>query len=532
MLHLLTAVCAVFVGIATASSTRPAQLDARALSFPDAVSFRVLRSSDSAIEKRQSARPEWNEPFFLDFKSEHHAGRLTLSLRPAASLVHPKGIRITETYTHDDGRKQVDSYVMPREKVRAYEGWVLDEHTDFTTWEAEERAAVRRPTHEHNWARVMLSEEDDETFTGSFRYDGDLFTIHSTPNYLRSRSWSDPDPPFLEKRGTVAPMVIIKDTTSGSTDEPEAQCGHESLAFNTDPSNPIYAPATTPLNSFDLSANHLFVRQTGGDIGGSSGQTSNFAGSIGSTAGCPKQQMIVYVGVAADCTYTSAYSSADAARQQILNTFNSASALYQTSFNVSLGIVELNVQSGACPTSSAQVDQSNPWNVGCEEGGPPGLSLNDRLSVFSQWRGSKGGGDSAGLWHLMTNCSTGSEVGVAWLGQLCRVNAVTSEGQTTSGTGVTAITRNEWQVVAHEIGHNFVRFDVCLWNDYELTSREGRARFMTALAVAVARVPAALCRPRHAMRTQLTSCRPSRRATRATFRHARSATSARRSRAL
>ena len=45
-----------------------------------------------------------------------------------------------------------------------------------------------------------------------------------------------------------------------------------------------------------------------------------------------------------------------------------------------------------------------------------------------------------------------SLVGVAWLGQLCRVAATSQGGQTTSGTGVTVITRNEWQVVAHEIG--------------------------------------------------------------------------------
>lgn len=120
-----------------------------------------------------------------------------------------------------------------------------------------------------------------------------------------------------------------------------------------------------------------------------------------------------------------------------------------------VGIIELNVQSGSCPTTSSQVDQSNPWNVGCQEGGGPGVSLNDRLSIFSQWRGDKGGSDGAGLWHLMTNCSTGTEVGVAWLGQVCRVTSSYSQGQTSSGTGVTSVTRNEWQVVAHEIGEPF-----------------------------------------------------------------------------
>lgn len=67
------------------------------------------------------------------------------------------------------------------------------------------------------------------------------------------------------------------------------------------------------------------------------------------------------MGVAADCAYTSKYGSQDNATKQILTNWNSASALYkvklyllivislpdiclQTSFNVSLGIVELQVQ--------------------------------------------------------------------------------------------------------------------------------------------------------------------------------------------
>jgi hypothetical protein len=67
------------------------------------------------------------------------------------------------------------------------------------------------------------------------------------------------------------------------------------------------------------------------------------------------------MGVAADCTYTSKYGSQDNATRQILTNWNSASTLYkvnfyldilssiseiclQTTFNVSLGIVELQVQ--------------------------------------------------------------------------------------------------------------------------------------------------------------------------------------------
>lgn len=122
--------------------------------------------------------------------------------------------------------------------------------------------------------------------------------------------------------------------------------------------------------------------------------------------------------------------------------FNSASSLYSSSFNISLGIVNLNVQSGACPKTAAQVDPANPWNVGCVEGeyrfllfsvcnrllilgddagGGPGLSINDRLDTFSTWRGNQV--DNAGLYHLLTNCSSGSEVGIAWLGLFSTISS-------------------------------------------------------------------------------------------------------------
>jgi hypothetical protein len=125
----------------------------------------------------------------------------------------------------------------------------------------------------------------------------------------------------------------------------------------------------------------------------------------------------------------------------------------QTTFNMSLGIVELAIQDSTCPTGSA-----NPaWNVQCSTS----VTLNDRLSLFSAWRGERGGasgsgaGDSAGLWHLMSGCPTGTEVGVAWLGQVCNTRSSGSQGNVVSGTAVSTAGRTEWQVVAHEIGHNF-----------------------------------------------------------------------------
>ncbi|KAI8575236.1 hypothetical protein K450DRAFT_262730 [Umbelopsis ramanniana AG] len=90
--------------------------------------------------------------------------------------------------------------------------------------------------------------------------------------------------------------------------------------------------------------------------------------------------------------------------------------------------------------------------------------INMRLSDFSQWRGSKGD-DGAGLWHLLTQCATGSKVGIAWLGQLCTTDVSLQQqdggNEYVSGTGVSSITREEWKVVAHEIGHGFGAIHDC-----------------------------------------------------------------------
>jgi hypothetical protein len=95
----------------------------------------------------------------------------------------------------------------------------------------------------------------------------------------------------------------------------------------------------------------------------------------------PSSPKVVYMGVAADCTYTQRYGSQTNATQQILNNWNSASALYRNTFRISLGIVELQVMDSNCPTAT---DPAVPWNIDCGS-----VTLNDRLSLFSQWRGTR-----------------------------------------------------------------------------------------------------------------------------------------------
>ncbi|KAF9901950.1 hypothetical protein EC991_005468 [Linnemannia zychae] len=174
--------------------------------------------------------------------------------------------------------------------------------------------------------------------------------------------------------------------------------------------------------------------------------------------GCPTTRMVNYMGVAADCTYVRSYGGLSNARKQIFADFNTASGIYESTFNIALGIISVEIESMNCPKTPVK---GKAWNQECSAQ----YTINDRLSDFSYWRGQRAK-DGAGLWHLMTQCSSGSIVGIAWTGALCQMSAQSQGGSTgagsaatptqfTAGTGVSSISPNEWMVVAHEVGHGF-----------------------------------------------------------------------------
>lgn len=215
---------------------------------------------------------------------------------------------------------------------------------------------------------------------------------------------------------------------------------------------PLQRRSPSSFFSYEDAAMNLWKRQSGNDqLGGSS--NDSYTDSIGQTSGCPSQAMAIYIGVASDCTYTARFPNQGQARNATLTNMATVSQIYRSTFNISVGVVELEVRDATCPTS-AQSDA--PWNLGCGS-----YSLDQRLSDFSQWRGSRAANGTA-LWHLLTACSTGSEVGVAWLGTLCRTEATGSGDSVISSTGVTAVTSREAQVMAHEIGHNFGAIHDCM----------------------------------------------------------------------
>ncbi|KAI0668683.1 Metallo-peptidase family M12B Reprolysin-like-domain-containing protein [Trametes maxima] len=416
----------------------------------------VLRHSDSF----RLTLTAFDETFFLH-------------LRPNDHLVHPAA-RINY-YTTTSNGQSVLSRTEPllRESVRAYWGEVIPEDVSPDRLREDTAGVVPRPSgrSELGWARITVYDQGDASagrppvFEGAFSVDGIVHHVMTKDNYLRNKHGLDPHIQVSEA-DPDSNLVIWRDSDVMSTHEyaaasgrlgvatPAAEsCGHDRMAHNTDHQilrKPSPAPYTPWYDAFGFLRTANFTKRD--DVAGG-GMDADFSGSIGQTAGCPTSQRIVYMGVAADCEYTSKYGSEQNATQQIITNWNTASALYKTTFNVSLGIIELQVHDAQCPSTA---DPAAPWNVACSDS----VTLNDRLSIFSQWRGDKGD-DSAGLWHLMSGCPTGSEVGIAWLMTLCQQAATGQSPSVVSGTAVSTAGRTEWQVIAHEIGHNFGAIHDC-----------------------------------------------------------------------
>lgn len=374
-----------------------------------------------------------------------------LHLHPNEHLVHPAA-RVNYYSLDASGRSYLShSEPILRESVKAYHGDVIAADHSLARMR-EDAAGVVHGFHPSvlGWARIMVHNQGDvdrdipPEYEGAFSVNGIIYHVMSKDNYLRTRHEYDPDisePLEVEsidsslviwrESDTMTPQeeLIVRRTGSGVDLQLQTQsCGHDRL-YNTNHS--------------------LYGRD---DISGGTGMDSNFINSIGATDGCPKTHRLLFMGVAADCTYTAQHGSQTNATRQILTNWNSASSLYKTTFNVSLGILELQVQNASCPPRQ---DPAAPWNVDC-----PTATLDQRLSSFSSWRGNKGS-DGVGLWHLMSGCPTGSEVGIAWLATICQQTSSGSGQTTVSGTAVSTSGRTEWQVVAHEIGHNFGAIHDC-----------------------------------------------------------------------
>jgi hypothetical protein len=158
---------------------------------------------------------------------------------------------------------------------------------------------------------------------------------------------------------------------------------------------------------------------------------------------CPPTLKSIIISSSADNSYTKVTGGQENAKNQIINNFNIASALYEKSVHIQfkLNVIDIRTTATNDPT----------WNsASCP-------TIQDKLDQVSQWRGSQE--QTSNLWHLSTNCyPPPGTVGLAWLGVTCMTNSVNggSSGWF-SGTGVSTYLSGSdgYRVLAHEVGHNF-----------------------------------------------------------------------------
>ncbi|KAI9278850.1 Metallo-peptidase family M12-domain-containing protein [Phascolomyces articulosus] len=382
---------------------------------------------------------------------------INLHLHPNLNLFHPNAV----TWRNGQGTP------LTHDQFRIYRGYVVSNSDTHHRWKRDRAGVIPDDTMDFmndgqqlGWARVILRQDltkpgmEYPVFEGTFTMNGEMYHIKTTSNYKLSKRQDDAE----LTNGDNAHMVIYRDSDTtlvlpqdnDDHHNGDGECGFDRLAFHKDnqfqhPVLRVGHPAAGEMGIYTPS--HLFDSPF---TGGSSGLTKRQ-----SSSGCPSSTLINYMGVAADCTYTRHYGSIEDARTQIINNWNTASGVYESTFNIQLGIINITILPETCP-STPEPD----WNRDCSNS----YTISERLSDFSLWR-SYMSDDGAGLWHLMTNCATGVEVGVAWLQQLCNmgVNQQSVGGQTqyVSGTGVSSVLRDEWKVVAHEIGHGFGAIHDC-----------------------------------------------------------------------
>lgn len=405
--------------------------------------IQLLTAVDQPLIKTPRHRIHAHSSFDLHLNLYHGLHKVRLSLEPNHDII-PDGATIS--YLSPDGNIRHQEPILPADhKVYRGSAWLQYSHGNDTSW------------HSVGWARVnVLRDGVDPLFEGAFSVNHDHHHIQLSSKYMNNRHAQDPsvelaeddymvlwrDSDILPDVGTVA----MPDLKRGLLDY--QTCAADGLMFNSRPDHPVYQNLLKREASTwgVMPIGHLFgKRQIDTQPGSGNSAGVNLVSTIGQTSGCPSTRKVALVGVATDCTYTGTFNSTESTRSNIITQINSASSLYEDSFNISLGLQNLTVSDPNCPGTPAQATQ---WNQQCSGS----VDIQARLNMFSGWRGTLG--DQNSHWTLLTNCNTGSAVGLAWLGQACVQQSQTSNStdgggqETVTGANIVAKTPTEWQVIS------------------------------------------------------------------------------------
>ena len=395
----------------------------------------MIQVVESAVILTPSHRVHSSSHFDLEFDIKDRKQRVKLVLEPNHDII-PHGAGIS----YLDANGEVESWEpLDRTQHRIFKGaaWLRQREN---VWD------------QLGWSRITVLQDGPEpVFEGSFSIMHDSHHIQLRHKFEQTRHSNDP---IMESAGE-GDMILFRDSdTFGhpwhgdlrKRDQSVLACSADKLNFNADPFHPIHRPFGYDFG-LDLANVSLARRQIDGSTqpSGNAGSV-NYRNTIGQIQGCPNTRKVALVGVAVDCTYRSGFNTRNDTASHVVSVMNMASQVYEATFNITLGLKNLTIQEPDCP---ATAQTATPWNLGCESS----LNISSRLNSFSAWRGQFQ--DNNAYWMMLTNCTTGPEVGLSWLGQLC-VSAVSTLGdESTSGANVVARTSTEWQVIAHETGHMF-----------------------------------------------------------------------------
>lgn len=426
----------------------------------------VQNSTIHTHNHRLTALSKFDLTFILGASEDVH---VKLHLEPNPDIL-PDDAKVT--YLAPDGSVQREEK-MDKLGHRVYKGSSWVRYSEDGKW--------RRV----GWARCTVTREGKQPlFEGAFSVEGDHHHVQSSHNYMRTRHSLDPeveaaqsadeeylvlwrDSDILDERDTFKHQDLRKRMGLETDGQQAPTCLSDELGFNMMPDHPVYQGVVMRRDekswgSMDFSSMlGLAKRQIDGIPGGGNSAGVNLVQSIGQTQGCPSTKKVALVGVATDCTYTGSFNSTESARENVISQMNTASGIWEDTFNISLGLANLVVQDATCPGTPADATR---WNQACSDD----ISIQDRLNMFSSWRGTQD--DNNSHWTLLSTCNTDSAVGLAWLGQTCVQDAITTDGLTTgngeadtagqeSVAGANVVIRtqgaSEWQIISHETGHTY-----------------------------------------------------------------------------
>ncbi|KAF3071210.1 Disintegrin and metalloproteinase domain-containing protein B [Daldinia childiae] len=400
---------------------------------------------DNPVIHTASNRVHAYASFDLTFLLHDEKDKIRISLEPNLDVLSDSAV---VRYLSPDG--SVTEEKIQRTDHKVFKGHAFVQHPHHSEWI------------NSGWARITVYRDGPRPlFEGTFRVNGNHHHIQTSSNYRQTQHEDDPSADVADDEY----MVVWRDSDIKSSydiselkrDLGENSCSSDMLNFNNEDEHPVHRG----LDLRDLSAvdaNSLFGRDEIDGTTTGNGAGVNLTQSIGSTQGCPTTRKIALVGIAADCTYTAQFPNKSDVRSHIVQQVSSASALFESSFNISLGIQNLTISDAVCPGTPPD---SAKWNVACGDS----VTITNRLNLFSEWRGRFN--DTNAYWTLMSTCNTDAAVGLAWLGQLCSQGSGTqadSSGgnETIAGANVVVRTSTEWQVFAHETGHTFGAFHDCV----------------------------------------------------------------------